>query len=67
MVAKRTKGALMPYIAMVEGVERGVPFRVYMKRMDKAQYVAARTGARVTDLRTLETTQFIAGEFRVVQ
>lgn len=52
------------YVAMVEGVEHGVPFRTFYKRLDAAERDAmAVHGAVVTDLFTLRRRKFINGKW----
>ena len=56
-----------PYVAMVEGEEHGVPFRVFHKRMDCAEQLAQKVhGAIVTCLFTLESRRWVGGGWRVV-
>lgn len=54
----------LPYVAMVEGTDHGVPFRTFYKRMRCAQNDAAKTGGTLTDLVNLKRTQFINGNWR---
>lgn len=49
----------LPYIAIVEGIDRGVPFRTYYKRMGIAQRDAKATKGVLTDLRDLKRYRFI--------
>lgn len=49
-----------PYVAMVEGIESGVPFRIFHKRMDCAERVAQNIrGAVVTCLFTLNRRRWV--------
>lgn len=53
------------YIAMVEGVERGVPFRVFHKRMCCALKDArAVPGAVVTDLHNLKRIKWVNNQWK---
>lgn len=56
-----------PYVAMVEGEEHGVPFRVFHKRMDCAEELARKIrGAVVTCLTTLSRRRWVGGEWHPV-
>ena len=57
-------GCAKPNIAMVTGQERGVPFRVFFKRMVDAEEVAIKTHGELQDLRTLRRRKWVAGEWR---
>lgn len=67
-LGKRSSRPLRPYIAMVEGAERGVSFRLLYKRMDAARNDAIKSGGVLTDLRSGVSSRFIhsIGEWRVV-
>ena len=52
-----------PYVAMVEGSEGGVAFRVFYKRIDTARSVAERTRGTMTDLRDLSRWRSVRGEW----
>lgn len=53
------------YVAMVEGSERGVPFRTFYKRMLAAEHDAMDVrGSVLTDLTTLRRRTFINGQWR---
>lgn len=52
------------YVATVEGEERGVPFRVFFKRVDAAEECAIETGGVLQDLNTLRRVRYVAGEWR---
>lgn len=53
-----------PYVAMVEGYEHGVPFRIFHKRMDCAEQVCQRVrGSIVTCLFTLERRRWVDGRW----
>ena len=54
----------LPYIAMVEGLDRGVPFRTYYKRMAIAERDAEATRGTLTDLRDLKRYRFVNGEWK---
>lgn len=43
-----------PFVAMVEGEQRGVPFRTFYKTMPAAERDAIATGGTLTDLITLK-------------
>lgn len=53
-----------PYVAMVEGEERGVPFRVFYKRMDAAERDAIRTGGIVTCLSDLSRRRWVNDDWK---
>ena len=53
------KHALKPYVAMVEGEDAGVPFRVFFKYLKSAEQVAIDTHGVLTDLRTGERKRWI--------
>ena len=53
-----------PYVATVEGLESGVPFRVFFKRLECAEHVAQKTGGTLQDLFTLARRRWVAGEWR---
>lgn len=53
-----------PYVAMVEGEDRGVPFRTFYKRMDAARRDALRTRATLTDLFSLRRQRFVNGAWQ---
>lgn len=56
-----------PYVAMVEGEEHGVFFRVFSKRMDCAERIAIEVrGAVVTCLYTLERRRWMHDEWVIV-
>lgn len=50
-----------PYVAFVEGVEHGVPYRVFFKRMDCAERLAKNPGAVLVCLTTLTTKRWVHG------
>ena len=52
------------YLAIVEGEERGVPFRTFYKRMGAAERDAIKTGGTVIDLRNLSRRRWVANEWR---
>lgn len=54
----------LPYIAMVEGVDRGVPFRTFYKRMSTAERDAEATRSVLTDLRDLKRYRLINGNWK---
>lgn len=56
----------LPHIAMVEGTDRGVPFRTYYKRMNTAERDAKATKGVLTDLRDLKRCRFINGNWKEV-
>lgn len=56
----------LPYVAMVEGTDRGVPFRTYYKRMHLALRDAEATNGTVTDLRSLRRLRYINGDWKEV-
>jgi hypothetical protein len=48
-----------PYLAMVEGEDAGVPWRIFFKRMDCAERMAKKfPEAKLTDLTTLITRRW---------
>ena len=52
------------FVATVEGEEHGVPFRVFFKRMDRAEEVARSTRGVLQDLHTLKRVRWVHGEWR---
>lgn len=56
----------LPYVAMVEGTDRGVPFRTYYKRMCCALKDAKATNGVVTDLFNLRRIRHINGDWKGV-
>ena len=56
-----------PYVAMVEGTERGVPFRVFHKRMCCAfKDAQAVPGSVVTDLFNLKRVSWVNNQWKEV-
>lgn len=54
-----------PYVAMVEGTEHGVPFRIFLKRIDCAEAIAQKiSGAVVTCLFSLERRRWVHNGWR---
>lgn len=53
-------------IAIVEGTDDGIPFRVFVKRKDKAENLARRTAGTITWLDTGKRVRYISGEWREV-
>lgn len=54
-----------PYVAMVEGIEYGVPFRIFMKSMTCAEKAAQKVhGSVVTCLFTLKKRRWVGDEWR---
>lgn len=54
-----------PYVAIVEGVEHGVPFRIFLKRMACAERVAQKVpGAVVMCLFTLKRRRWVGDDWR---
>lgn len=63
----RKRRARVPYVAFVEGLEYGVPYRVFFKRMDCAEELARKIrGAVVTCLTTLSRRRWVGGEWHPV-
>lgn len=62
----RKPRARAAYVATVEGVEGGVPFRAFYKRLDVAKNDARKTGGTLTDLRTLARARWVAGGWKGV-
>ncbi len=62
-MVKKTNGRMKRYVAVVEGVEYGVPFRVMMKRMDSALNLGKKTNGIVTDLNTGRRMRHVAGDW----
>lgn len=56
----------LPYVAMVEGIDRGVPFRTYYKRMHLALKDAIATNGVVTDLHNLKRMRHVNGNWKEV-
>jgi len=52
-----------PYVATVEGVEHGVPFRTFYKRMDVARNDAIETGGTLIDLADLKHWRWVNGKW----
>lgn len=60
----RTPRPRLPYIAMVEGYDRGVPFRTFYKRTSAAERDARQTGGELVDLRDLSRRRWVKGQWR---
>jgi hypothetical protein len=54
----------LPYVAMVEGSDHGVPFRTFYKRMSCAEKDAIETGGILTKLCCLTRQRFINGSWK---
>jgi hypothetical protein len=54
------------YVAIVEGADWGVPFRVFFKRRDHAEQCAINTGGTYICLCTLQRKRFINDDWREV-
>lgn len=56
----------LPYVAVVEGIDRGVPFRTFYKRLSCALRDAEATNGTVTDLHNLRRIRHINGNWKEV-
>ena len=65
-MVKKTNHRMQRYVAIVEGSESGVPFRIMLKRMDSALNIGKKTNGIVTDLNTGRRMRHVAGEWHDV-
>lgn len=62
----RKRRARVPYVAFVEGLEYGVPYRVFFKRMDCALRLTRDSpGAVCVDLATLLSHRYVGGDWHI--